>query len=391
MNILLLSFFTVVNNAGGAARVFCNMANHFAENDQHVWCVCNDITVGQPFYKLDKRCKFFNLDGSGHPKSLPVSVKVRREGVRILKQLGINSELPQEKWERSVSLKPLESFLQGQMFDVVVCYDIQALLTLYETGFSLSKVVFMFHVKPAFLLHKLTNTQKKILGQVRYMQVLLPNDVNYLESYGYTNVICIGNAVSQYKHSVKVKNSNIKRIVFISRLEKNKGQNVLIKAFARIALQYPEWVVEIWGGKYPGEYADQLMTLIKDEGMEKRIFLKGTTDAVGEILKTGDIFAFPSTCSYEAFGLAIAEAMSSELPVIAYRSCHGPNNLVQDGINGLLCEDGIEDFSKKLEILIQNPELRTKLGEKARESIKQYDPEAIWSQWDKLIQSMEQT
>lgn len=117
--------------------------------------------------------------------------------------------------------------------------------------------------------------------------------------------------------------------------------------------------------------------------MEDRISFCGTTKEIRKCLAQSDIFAFPSAS--EGFGLALTEAMAMGLPSIGYRSCSAVNELIKNGENGFLCEDGIDDFAAKLEILIKNQELRIQMGAKAHEDMKEYAPNKIWDMWEKLI------
>ena len=77
-------------------------------------------------------------------------------------------------------------------------------------------------------------------------------------------------------------------------------------------------------------------------------------------LKVADIFAFPSNS--EAFGLALTEAMAAGLPAIGYKSCPAVNEIIIDGYNGFLCDDGVDDFAEKMKVLMQNEELRKQMG-----------------------------
>ena len=62
MKIMLVNFLKVVNSAGGAERVFCNMSNEFVRRGYEVYAVCCDWEDGTPFYELDGRVNFINID-----------------------------------------------------------------------------------------------------------------------------------------------------------------------------------------------------------------------------------------------------------------------------------------------------------------------------------------
>ncbi|MBN1292158.1 MAG: glycosyltransferase family 1 protein [Candidatus Latescibacteria bacterium] len=78
---------------------------------------------------------------------------------------------------------------------------------------------------------------------------------------------------------------------------------------------------------------------------------------------SSDIFVFPSTT--DTFGNVVLEAMSSGLPVIVTDKM-GPKELVREGENGFIAADD-EEFEKKLNILIEDKNLRQKMGANARD------------------------
>ncbi|MFC1734804.1 glycosyltransferase family 4 protein [Candidatus Hydrogenedentota bacterium] len=103
-----------------------------------------------------------------------------------------------------------------------------------------------------------------------------------------------------------------------------------------------------------------------------------SADRMPEVYLTGDIFV-TAPLWQEPFGLVAVEAMASGLPVVATR-VGGLQTIVEDGVTGFLVEPG-DPFalSEKLEILLNDPELRRKMGAKARERAEElYD-------WDVVI------
>ena len=126
-----------------------------------------------------------------------------------------------------------------------------------------------------------------------------------------------------------------------------------------------------------------LKKLMHSRHLEERVHLKGTTRDMASVWKDTDIFAFPS--HHEGFPLALSEAMAVGIPAVGYRSCSSVNELIRDGENGFLVEEGPEPFSRALRTLMEDRELRGRLGEGARESMKPFYPDAVWDSWDRLI------
>ena len=80
--------------------------------------------------------------------------------------------------------------------------------------------------------------------------------------------------------------------------------------------------------------------------------------------------------------------MSIGLPPVGYRNTPAVNELIHDGENGFLCDDGIDDFAAHLRTLMADPALRIRMGSAARVSMKQYAAENIWGQWETLMETI---
>ena len=199
------------------------------------------------------------------------------------------------------------------------------------------------------------------------------------------HLIYIPNAIPQWGKIVAIGEGKLTfRVVEAARLnKKQKRQEILVKAFARIADRYPQWILELWGGDNSG-YKAELQDMIRQLHMEERIFLRGVTHHVDQVYAEADIFAFPS--AFEGFPLSLSEAMSAGLPAVGFRSCASVNELIQDGENGLLAEDGVEAFSRALETLMADQTLRVRMGNAAHESMRAYSPGNVWSQWERLLE-----
>ena len=162
-----------------------------------------------------------------------------------------------------------------------------------------------------------------------------------------------------------------------------KRQHLLIKAFALIADRYPSWKVSLYGDISNKRYKEKLDRIINKNKLEGRVIFEGVSENIYDEYRKSDIFVFPS--GYEGFGLAITEAMSIGLPVLAYRSCKTVAAIVKDKETGVLCDDGIESLADKLSLLIENSEMRYELGRKAHEDMRQYSADIVWNKWENLI------
>ncbi len=275
--------------------------------------------------------------------------------------------------------------------DVLICYFPIDLFNVTRFQKHNIPIIQMVHNYPPMLFNKyckrmqFNKIRKNSFEQVSCFQVLMSSHISKLKQY-FPNkcVTAIGNIVRQYKAD-DIANLTIEKhnIVYVARVEKaNKRPHLLVDAFAKIAEDFPDWKVEIWGArKYP-EYDKEINDFITKHNLENQVFLKGYTEDVESVYRHADINAFPSAC--EGFGLGLADGMAQGLPAIGFSEAYSVNEIIIDGHNGFLAKD-VDDFAAKLKILMQDKALRIRLGKNAHEDMKAYAPEIIMQKWEELL------
>lgn len=177
-------------------------------------------------------------------------------------------------------------------------------------------------------------------------------------------------------------------IVCVARLDKfEKRQHLLIEAFAKIAHKYPEWNLYLYGGNsVPRNYKFELKKIINKYDLDDRVLLMGiTNDAINSIRKSS-VFVLPSPS--EGFSLALGEAMSLGIPCIGFKSAASINELIIDGFNGYLSDDGADNLSSTLERILIDDEARQNMGNNAISVAKNYYPDIIYGYWENVINNM---
>jgi len=381
MKILQITVFRIVNGYGGGERVFVNMSNHFAQQQQ-VIDISYDAFDGNTHYPLDSRVKHIKL-GVVCDLKVPFAVKFLTECVRPLKQMGMRLESPREVFIRKRYKNVLKKVLEEENPDVVICYDQRTMVAIVECGYNPKNIINMFHDSATSILKQLDYRQKKILRKIGAIQVLLNTDKDLLLKKGYNQVECIGNIVPQFEN-IRYDNRE-KKIVCVGRLDRGqKRQHLLVEAFSRIAHQHKDWKLEIYGGNHrPKDYKERMLRLVEKYGLKDQVFFMGVSNRIPEILKGASIFAFPSRG--EGWGLALTEAMSSGLPCVGYKNCSAVNELIKDGYNGILCDDGIESLANALSELMKDEAKRLKYGKQAKKDVEIFSEKNIFDKWDELI------
>jgi len=157
-------------------------------------------------------------------------------------------------------------------------------------------------------------------------------------------------------------------VTFVSRLVWEKELRTYIDSVKQLQKINPKVRALVVGSGQAEAEAKQLLPLAHFTG-----FAKG--DELARAYASADIFMFPSHT--ETFGNVTLEAMASGLPCIVADAI-GSKSLVEDGVNGYLAtKESVEDFAKKLEIVVSNPTQRIEMGKKSREMSLQY-------QWDSI-------
>jgi glycosyltransferase involved in cell wall biosynthesis len=179
-------------------------------------------------------------------------------------------------------------------------------------------------------------------------------------------------------------------LLSVGRLDEQKDHATLIRAFAQIAQEFPQWHLKIVG---EGPLRSKLEDLVEALGLQARVMMPGVTSTIGAEYEAAEIFAISSR--YEAFGLVTAEAMSHGLPVVGFADCPGTNELIQSGKTGLLVKPGegrISSLASTLSSLMADPALRQHLGVAGKNAIdNQFSPKHVCDQWEILLKSLTRT
>ena len=386
MNILLANLTKMVGDSGGMAKVTCAFAHEMKVRGHQVSLVYSDVQTGDFYYPLDEDIPAYDIRHyKGQSISYPWYLKVKREFYRTFDKQ--KARTVNDKFASSFLLDNLKDVLQTVQPNVIVSFQPAASKMLLCDLQTKIPVITMSHGDPEDYFHTYPKEEIPALEKSAVCQVLLPSFEQHLKSHlPNVKTVVIGNAIPQYDVQADLRaKKDTYRILFVGRLSKNhKRPHLLIEAFAGLADEFPNWNVELWGAEDGKAYYKELQLLIKKHHLENRVFLKGPTNDVPSILRQGDIFAFPS--AYEGFGLALGEAMSMGLPAVGYRSCSAVNELIKDGENGYLCDDGVEPLKNVLRKIMKNQDLRIQMGDNAKKNISEYFSRKIWALWEKTLQ-----
>lgn len=232
-----------------------------------------------------------------------------------------------------------------------------------------NKVVLHLHNKGA-------SSYNSIVRKFGYRYVFNSNKVILLSDLLYKDIkkyvtrdqifICPNGIPDRRKLTINKKSNNeYINILFLSNIIINKGVLILLEACVKLKERKLKFLCHFVGGwKDLSQRSTQ--ELISKKGLENSVFFYGPKyhEEKNEYFESADIFIHPTL--EDCFPLNILEAMQNNLPVIStYEG--GIPNIVIDGETGFLCpKNDIDCLVEKIELLINNPELRTKMGENGR-------------------------
>lgn len=214
-----------------------------------------------------------------------------------------------------------------------------------------------------------------------------------LYSYHGDNVEVIPPGVNIHKFKplkegeVACKTSLPEKYIFcLSRVDSNKGYDLLLYAFAKVCEKIDDVYLVTGGGSAnpqprEQEVLDMMFRIMKEKGIGKKIVFVGH---VGEKLmvpyyQNARFFVMPSI--FEPFGMTVQEAMASGIPVIASKF-GGINTVLTHEKDGLLIDPkNLDEFAGSMIRLLEDDDLRKRLGSEASRLIREnYSWEAIADQ-----------
>lgn len=174
-----------------------------------------------------------------------------------------------------------------------------------------------------------------------------------------------------------------KCFVTCGRVEREKGYDDLIEAFAAFHKRNEDWNLLIIGG---GSMEEKLRTLIREKNLQSKAEITGYIHEVKENLLKGSVFMM--TSRWEGFPMTVTEALEMGLPVIAY-DIPAMQPLVTDGIEGRIVPAfQRERLVEAMEELASDEALRRRMAANALAKAATLRPDKVVERWLALIESL---
>ncbi|MBJ9937546.1 glycosyltransferase family 4 protein [Acinetobacter pittii] len=196
----------------------------------------------------------------------------------------------------------------------------------------------------------------------------------------HKNVLQIPN-FSSYFDSARIVNMPKKNIaISVGRLDENKNNIHILKAWHRQIDSLKNWELHIYG---EGDQKDNLVNFVKENNLTN-VFFKGVTQEPNRVYEEASFFIMSS--KFEGLPMVLVEAQCFGLPIISYNCPYGPSDVIQDRINGFLVENqNIDALGEAILQLTSSENLLRIFSEKALLSAKKYQPEKIIEIWNSKV------
>lgn len=328
----ILFFIASLTNSAGTERISTSLANALSTNGCQVDFVVNDSDTRH----------FFSLSSSINVYSLGLDKNI---GEHIIK-----------------AAFRLSSLIKRERYDIILNVGVAcACITFLAFPWVYGCRVFSwehFSMKSTGYMGKLKRWISAFLSN--HTIVLTHADLKAYPRLLQKKLDVIPNFTSINKDlQISQLDSNI--VLAAGRIEgKIKGFDLLVEAWKEVITHYPDWTLRIVGGGNPYE----LTQIIKEQKLEKSVKLTGSVEEMGLEYLNSSIFVLSSRS--EPFGLVLIEAMSFGVPVVSFDCPNGPREIINDGIDGKLVENGsVKALAAAVMEMIADEDARKRMGKAA--------------------------
>ncbi|WP_321519196.1 glycosyltransferase family 4 protein [uncultured Bacteroides sp.] len=376
----IVYLYTGLLTLGGADRVITEKANYFADKlGYDVYIITDSQNNKPPIFPLSPKVKHIDLNilfGQQYEHSIII------RGVFYFKLMRIYRK----------KLTKILNEIQPDFTISVLGRDSDFITKLPDKSFKIGEA----HISKRFmrnyhlmekknLLHRIIckiwkRKLYKCIKELSAFVVLTKEDADNWKEIRKS--IVIPNSLPFYSNLSSPCTN--KEIISVGRLDEQKGYDLLINVWKIVVKKHPDWSIHIYGN---GELKDILKEQIRINKIEKSFILEGTVPNIEDKYMESSFYVMSSR--FEGFGMVLIEAMSCGLPCVSFDCPNGPKDIINDGIDGLLVENGnIDQLAEKICYMIEHPEEIKRMGAAAKVNIKRYNPDITMQKWVQLFKSL---
>lgn len=363
----------------GMSRVLSQKVNYLAEHtDFKIYVVLTEKATMPHYFELSPKIEYINFDIN----------------FEVIQTMPLCRKVWNYYWKTRQYRRDLSKYLMKVRPDITVSVirrEINFINDIPDGSKKIGEIhfnklhyrVFEKSYLPSFVNHYITKIWKSRLDdQIRRLNhfvVLTSGDVKNWKDVN--NLSVIPNPIVGFP--TVISSCSSKHAIAVGRYSREKGFDMLISAWKIVNQKYPDWHLDIFGAGNSYAYQD----LANKESLSSAVHCHQADSDIFSRYAESSIFVLSSR--FEGFGLVIIEAMATGLPVVSFRCPSGPEDIITDGKDGILVENGnIEKLAESIIYLIENEDVRKKYGQSGRESAFRYHEERIMGFWIDLFNKL---
>ena len=363
----------------GMGTILSQKINYLAENtDYELYMILTEKSGTPWYYTIHPRVKWVNFDiNFDELDNMPFLRKIWHYVIK------------QRKFKRMFS-----DYLMSIRPDITISLCRREINFINDIKDGSKKIAEIHFARPdyrkieVFFLPKFINEwiSRKWTGHLieklkrldRFVVLTMEDFHNWTE---LDNLVVIPN-FSCYDSSLKSSLTN-KRVIAVGRYSRQKGFDLLINAWKIVKSKHPDWNLDIYGSGDKSKYQK-----LADE-LEVSSVVTCHSPTVNIYVKYAESSIFVLSSRYEGFGLVLVEAMGAGLPVVSFACPCGPRDIVADGETGFLVSpNSIVEMAEKICFLIENENVRKKMGQKAIVRAQLFSKDEVMQRWINLFESL---
>jgi glycosyltransferase involved in cell wall biosynthesis len=353
-----LALVTGTLQGGGAERQMAEMANYWAGKDVDVTVATWSGAGVEDFYRLDPRVRRAHLDLQ---ESAGGIARLLSNSRRVLK---LRQLLAKQRPEAVLSFLP-----ESNVRTILAGLGTPIRVVVAERAHPANDST----VRPAWRL------LRSALYRWCYCLVAQTRETaDWMERSFRRRTAVIPNALRALPRPDESRDA---LVLAVGRLTRQKGFDLLLRAFARNAGSFEGWTLAIAG---VGSEAESLVRLRDELGVSDRVTFLGEVKNVEALMARASLVVQPSR--FEGFPNVVLEAMGMGAAVISSDCRAGPRDLIEDGVNGRLVPvENVEALSAAMAQLMARPADRSRLGREALKVRERFRQDVVMARWEDVL------
>lgn len=330
-------------------------------------------------------------DQGKHPIPFPLDERIHVNDLNICfhqqyQYSGLKRILKYRELEQLFRIR-LKSFILEIKPDVISCIRDGYASAVLSMNLSIP-VIFESHAmyrdvvfEHSTLLHRvITYWKRRKLRKLNQLVALTQGDADDWKQV--CNNVCVIPNIVHLNESGDYSQCDAKIAIFAGRFDLQKDFGTMLKIWALVQQRHPEWILNVYGN---GELKQKYEEMVAE--LKLNIEIHPAVPDIMEKYKESSMLLMSSL--YEPFGLVLVEAMSCGLPVVAFNCPYGPAAIITDGTDGFLVDDrNINAFADRVCQLMEDENLRQRMGQAAILSAQRFNSETIMPQWKCLFTNL---